>query len=125
MEQERKHEKRLIWGVLFMITGALILIYNLEIIPWRIERYLFTWQMLIVGVGLVSFLVKKNKIGGIILMALGGYLLIEEYNFLPYDFEKFFWPGILVLIGLTIIIQRDRFDEWSCRRKRKDNSLDE
>ena len=62
MEENARSEKRLIWGILFILAGAAILAFNLNIIPWVIEEYLFTWQALLIIIGLILFAVKSNKI---------------------------------------------------------------
>jgi len=121
MEGHRRYEKRLVWGILFMVAGAAILAANMNMIPWAIEEYLFTWQALLILIGLVLFAVKANKTGGIIMMAVGGFFMIEEYHFLPYNLEKFYWPAILILIGLAIIFQRDRFDQWKQWKDKKND----
>lgn len=115
MRQFNPSYNRLMWGVVFIIAGALILANNFDMLPWEFKEYLFTWQGILIAIGCVTLLTSRDAFPGIILIAIGGYFLIEEYHFLPYSLDKFFWPMILALIGLSIIFKRDKKGHFHSR----------
>lgn len=114
------NESRIFWGIAFILAGVIWISEYFGYIPWRVREYLFTWQALLIGLGLLSFFIKRNKIGGIILMGIGGYFMIEEFAWLPYNIDRFFWPGLLILVGIAFLLKRD---DWMPNNNTTENDL--
>ena len=92
METPKLHG-RVIIGLLLIILGALFVMRNYEILDFPYE-YL-TWEYFFILIGLLFFLLSRNKTAGVVFMAIGLFNLVPEL-----------WPLLLVLIGLFIIFGR-------------------
>ena len=92
------------------IAGVFLLLAGVGIILKKsgapLPEWLFTWEMLIILVGLYSGF--KSKFAGsfwALAMLTGGFLLANNY-FLHYDIDEYIWPGILILLGLIFIFPK-------------------
>lgn len=92
METPKLHG-RVIIGILLIILGALFVMRNYEILDFPYEY--FTWEYFFILIGLLFFLLSRNKTAGIVLIAIGLFNLVPEL-----------WPLLLVLVGLYIIFGR-------------------
>ncbi|NJK87218.1 MAG: cell wall-active antibiotics response protein, partial [Bacteroidales bacterium] len=72
------------------------------------KRYLFRWEVLLIGIGILSLFSNQKKGFGIILIAVGGAFYIRDYYELDYNFWQLFWPTMLIIIGFVIIFHHHR-----------------
>ena len=93
--------RRAILGVIFIIIGVILLLDNFYIIPWDIRYYFFTWQMILIGIGIFQ-LTTGNKKGAFILIGLGVFFWIPDY--MNIDFDDY-WPVILIIIGAGFFLK--------------------
>ena len=109
----RKHAfgRGRIWtGVFLLLIGvaALTKSFLIPVLP----EWLFTWQMLLILLGLFIG-IRHNFRGGVwfMLMLLGGIFLLNE--FYPGLIERrYIWPMALIVAGLFLIFKPRRKD-WS------------
>lgn len=94
-----KANRRAILGIVFILIGTVILLDNLYIID--IPRDVFTWQMIIVAIGLFQ-VVTGNYRSGLIVMAIGGFLWFIQYERLNF---RDYWPIILIIIGISFFLR--------------------
>ncbi|MBP1651714.1 MAG: putative transrane protein [Bacteroidetes bacterium] len=101
----RKHEKNgALRGVIILLVGVFLLLHNLDL---DIPEWIVSWQMLIMGIGLMIWIKSElRNVGGLIMMLIGSIFLIREYFYLPFDVDRFLWPGLLIIIGLLFIVFR-------------------
>lgn len=90
-------------AVLIIAAGVLLLISSLEIIPFNLSRYVISWQMLLIGIGVISILTSKEKVTGLILIAIGGIFLIAKMNYLSVPVWSILWPTVLIIIGVSLL----------------------
>ena len=113
MEMQPQNFKRsgrahLLLGIVLMFLGLFLIADLADIIPWRLRDFLFTWQALLIILGIV-FLSNKDKKGtGIILIAVGSFFLIPRVIDVPYCWRSMFWPAMLILLGLVVIFGSQR-----------------
>ncbi|MFN0032528.1 MAG: LiaF transmembrane domain-containing protein [Flavobacteriales bacterium] len=97
---------RLIGGLAVVMAGVLFLIreINHDLIP----EWVFTWQMLVIAVGVVGALKHKFRhIGWIIPILVGVTFLLRD--FAPwFQFRNLIWPIAIIAGGLFIIFHRSR-----------------
>ena len=108
MERESQNFKRsgrahLLLGIVLMFLGLFLIADMADIIPWRIRDFIFTWQALLILVGIIFISNKENKGTGIILIAVGGFFLLPRFFELPHYWRSMFWPSILIILGLVVI----------------------
>src|SRR5688572_32335264 len=96
----RQNGKGHIWtGVFILLIGiAALLRTSLDFPHW-----VFSWQMLLIGLGL--FIGLRHNFRGIawlILLLVGGVFLADELN-PDVNMRRYTWPFILIILGLFFI----------------------
>ncbi len=105
---EDDHRRGRIFAGLF-IAGAGVLFLAREM-GAMIPEWIFTWQMLLITIGLVSGLKHSfRNPGWLIMVGIGSAFMAKE--FLPqYDFSNYLWPILIIFAGLVIMLKpRRRF----------------
>ena len=107
-QREHRHlqSNRAIIGVILVLVGAFLIMRNTGILPGFINNIIFSWQMLLVTIGLVITLgSSENKTGGVIVMAVGAFFLLPKIFSLTFNINMF-WPSIFIIIGLILILTK-------------------
>lgn len=108
MERQPQNFKRsgrahLLLGIVLMFLGLFLIADLADIVPWRMRDFLFTWQALLIFLGIIFLSNKENKGTGVILIAIGSFFLLPRVLDLPYYWRSLFWPSMLILLGLVVI----------------------
>ncbi len=108
IDHERNHPNnvRIIIGIVFLTLGALLFADRLDIIPFAWNKYIFTWQSLLILIGLISLAKNESRTTGLVLIAIGGFFLTAKILGYHYPIKYFFWPTVFVAIGLIMIFQK-------------------
>lgn len=93
------------FGVLVIIIGFMILLHQLRMIPEKLDHIVFSWQMLLIVLGVYNLFFTQSRVFGYILISVGGFFIIPEIFTIPYNFTKNFWPVILIVVGLFIVFR--------------------
>ena len=136
MERQPQNFKRsgrahLLLGIVLMFLGLFLIADLADIVPWRMRDFLFTWQALLIFLGLVFLSNKDNKGTGLILITIGSFFLLPRFFDLPYYWRSLFWPSMLILLGLVVIFGSRRhgggstFFGGSRRRGSSEDYLDD
>jgi predicted membrane protein len=105
--EHRKSDKRFYFGVILIVVGVILILERLNLIPESMADMLISWQMLLVGIGLLS-LIGGNRTAGTIMIVIGATFMIPELVTVPQEVRRIYWPLILVAIGVVILMrQRD------------------
>ncbi|MFV0467313.1 MAG: LiaI-LiaF-like domain-containing protein [Dysgonomonas sp.] len=99
-------------GLVLVLIGIIFLLFNLNVLPAGLKPIFFSWQMLVVGVGLLIFS-GRNYIGGCIVMLVGLFFLLPELQAAyPDVFARFpemsmanSWPVVLIVVGIIIVFK--------------------
>ncbi|MFO7924632.1 MAG: DUF5668 domain-containing protein [Bacteroidales bacterium] len=94
----------IIGGVL-IIAGLLLAGDRLNLFPFRMRSIIFTWQMLLVVLGLIFLSKREGRLTGIILLCIGIFFLLPKFTILPVSAGRLFWPAMLVFVGLVILLK--------------------
>jgi predicted membrane protein len=107
---ERHHfrNNRAIIGVIFVLIGLFLVMRNTGFFPDFIDHVIFSWPMLLVGIGLVMTLGASEKTSGVIIMAVGGFFLIPLIFRETFHAYNMFWPSIFIIIGIIFIFTKRR-----------------
>lgn len=97
-------DKRTALGAIFIIIGILFLLDNLRLLPVEIPFYFFTWQMILVLIGIYQLL-SGNTRGGLFFIALGLIFWLPEY--FDIRFEDY-WPIVLIAVGIGFLVDKRR-----------------
>ncbi len=110
---EKRHEKRHeirknrvgILGLVLIVAGLLIIGEQFEMFPYRVRDILFTWQALLIALGLIFASRRDGRLTGLILILIGGFFLLPRFTVLPVSTLKLFWPVLLIFFGLVILFK--------------------
>lgn len=109
-QHPRLSHNRVVIGVILVLAGVLLIMKNAGFFSHFIEEVIFSWQMLLVTIGLVITIGSSgSKTGGIILMAVGAFFLIPEIFSEAFNIYNMFWPSIFIIIGVIFIFSRRRW----------------
>lgn len=107
---EHRSNKRAVLGIILVLVGAALIAFNLNLFSFGIRTIIFSWQMILIVIGLVFLISKENKTVGWILLAIGGFFLIPEIMNIPYSWgwRRLFWPLIFIIVGILILFRGSR-----------------
>jgi predicted membrane protein len=100
------NNNKIIIGVVLVLAGMFLVMKNTGIFPDFIDHIIFSWQMLLVVIGLVMTLGATEKTAGIIVMAVGGFFMIPLLFRETFHVYNMFWPAIFIIVGIIFIMSR-------------------
>jgi predicted membrane protein len=108
-------EKRHRWGkitagILLVVIGKLFLLRELGV---EIPYWIFSWKMLLVGIGLIIGVSHGFRSAGWLIPVLVGasFLMIDLYP--EMNIKSIIWPVLLIILGLFIIFKpRRKHHQW-------------
>lgn len=107
-DRHNDNSNRLMIGVLLIVAGAILIIQKTSMLPPGIDHFIdhiiFSWQMLLVAIGLVILVGSENKTPGIVLMSVGGFFLIPQLFSEYFRDFNFFWPALFIVIGIVLLV---------------------
>jgi predicted membrane protein len=123
---ESKHNngpqmKKYILGVIIIIAGCLLLLSNTGFLPYEIRHIIFSWQMLLIGIGIISLFSSESRTPGTILILIGGIFILPRVFDLSFNIMHLLWPVILIGIGVLILTKRLPRRHWQSRRHQLNN----
>lgn len=98
-------------GVVLVLAGLFLILRNTGIFPNFINRVIFSWQMLLIVIGLIMTVNSGKKTAGIIVMAVGGFFMIPLLFRQTFHMYSLFWPAIFIIAGVLFISSKGR--GWS------------
>ncbi len=116
-ESPKTNNKRIVIGLVLIAIAGLLFADNFNILPWNWEHYVFTWQMVLIVIGLISLAKNKSRTTGIVLISVGAFFLAAEFLNYPFGVRHLFWPAILAVIGVLLIVRQKNQRLFSGREK--------
>lgn len=110
-DEHHLSNNRVIIGVVLVLAGLFLVIRNTGFFPEFIDNVIFSWQMLLVVIGLVMTIGASEKTGGIIVMAVGGFFMIPLIFRESFHMYNMFWPAVFIIVGVIFISTKRR--GWS------------
>lgn len=117
LAMENKLNRRIFVGSIFLVIGILLTLDSLEVFNFELPSYVLRWHTFLIVLG-VFFATAREKVGlGITLIIIGSIFLIDrmsDYYYWDFYIEDIFklWPLALVGIGLSLILKRNRPEEY-------------
>lgn len=99
-----------VWtGIFLLIIGGAALL-KVMLVP--IPEWVFTWEVLLIGIGLfVGIRHKFHGVAWFVMMIIGGVFLIDEY-FTDVSLRRYLWPLGIIAVGLFFIFRPRRNRHW-------------
>jgi predicted membrane protein len=122
----RSGRAHLLLGIVLMFLGLFLIADLADIIPWRLRDFIFTWQALLIFLGLIFLSNKDNKGTGVVLIVIGSFFLFPRVINVPDYWRSLFWPTLLIILGLVVIFggRRSWGGTYFGGQKRKASSED-
>ncbi|MBL4559642.1 MAG: hypothetical protein COC06_10685 [Bacteroidales bacterium] len=109
-QHKSNSNNRAIFGVFLILFGCLLVLKNLDFIPYELRHVIFSWPSLLVGLGALFFFGKDDKTTGLVLMVAGGLFLMPVIFDWSFNWRGLFWPVMLIIIGVVVIRKRTDCD---------------
>ena len=104
-ENRPRTSKGAVFGIVMIFVGFALIANQFDLIPDRWHHLIFTWQSLLILLGVVFVTTREGRLTGYILMAVGGFFLLDEFGNVPGEVRRLFWPVLLILAGVLIIFK--------------------
>eukprot|EP01029_Cantina_marsupialis_P022135 TRINITY_DN53893_c0_g1_i1.p1 TRINITY_DN53893_c0_g1~~TRINITY_DN53893_c0_g1_i1.p1 ORF type:complete len:238 (+),score=26.18 TRINITY_DN53893_c0_g1_i1:83-796(+) len=98
---------RAIFGIFLILFGCLLVLKNLDFIPYELRHMIFSWPGLLIGLGALFFFGKEDKTTGIVLMAVGGVFMFPIIFDWSFNWRGLFWPVVMIVVGVVVIRKRN------------------
>ena len=92
-------------GIVLVIVGGALILKNMGFVPDCVKNIIFSWQMLLVVIGVVTTLASGEKTNGVVVMAIGAFFLIPKIFRETFDIN-IFWPAIFIVVGIILICSK-------------------
>jgi len=103
---------RFIIGILLIIAGFILILRKTTVLPEPLDHFIddiiFSWQMLLIVIGVITIAGSDNKTPGIVLISVGGFFMIPELFTDFFRSFNFFWPALFIVIGVVLLINSKR-----------------
>jgi predicted membrane protein len=103
MEKGSVSNKRILFGLFLIALGGFWILVKLDVIPDTWDDILISWKMLLIGIGIFSW-IGGNRTAGTILVVIGGFFLIPDLIRIPYEIRRIGWPLLIIGIGVALLL---------------------
>lgn len=98
-------KSKLLMGLFIVVAGFLFLFNRLDLLSDSFADIVFSWQMLVLAIGIIAVgSYVRNVVGWILIIVGGGFLLADIAGF-SAGFHEIFWPALVIIIGVSIILK--------------------
>lgn len=105
METSTSNRKFL--GMLFLILGGILLLRFMNILPFNIPYYFFSWKTILIALGVLLIFTERSKTTGIILFSIGAIFLARDIFRVDFrDMMQVAIPVLLLVVGLVFLMPR-------------------
>jgi predicted membrane protein len=94
-----------LFGLILILAGLVIIGDQFDMFSLRARDILFTWQTLLIIIGVIFLSKQDGKLTGTILIIIGVFFILPKFAVVPYNYLKLFWPTLLIFLGLFILIR--------------------
>jgi predicted membrane protein len=90
-------------GLLVIVAGLLLLARNTGFLDPAVSRIVFSWEMLLIAIGVINIFWRQSFWSGLMLIGVGGFFLLVNFYHMPFSTWQIFLPAIIILVGLQMI----------------------
>ncbi len=99
----RRHRNNGMGGFILIIVGLIFLLKRLNL---QLPQWLFSWEMILIIIGLaVGIKHRFRNFAWIVLMGIGGVFLADDIFNFNVDLHRFIWPVGIILVGILIVFR--------------------
>lgn len=97
------------FGFILILLGALFLAFNFGVLETAWRKVLFSWQMFLVIVGLITIF-HRHIFNGLLFISIGFFFVLprlaivapETFSWVGADFLQTYWPVLLIVAGVLV-----------------------
>lgn len=115
--------KKVVLAAFLIGAGVLALLSNFNVLPLEVRHIIFSWQMLLIAIGIVMLFGRHKFRSGIILIVLGTAFLIPKIIDFPLNTNLVLWPAILIAIGFMVLFKGNNKIEESFKHEFSEESM--
>jgi len=93
-------------GIVVIVAGLLLLLFNVGLISPSLKHIFFSWQMLLIVIGVISLLSSENHTPGYVLLLIGTIFLLPRIFEFTFNVSHLLIPTILIAIGIILLLRR-------------------
>lgn len=93
------------YGLLCLALGGIWLLHSMELLPWRVSDYVFSWRFLLVIIGLFAVAKNNRSVFGLLVLSAGLLGSVTYFWQLPEGWETFLPPIALIAVGAVLILR--------------------
>jgi predicted membrane protein len=121
----RNSRAHLLLGIILVLLGVAVMAEIFDAVPWRMRNIIFSWQMILIVLGVIFISGNDNKSTGYILLGIGAFFILPRFFDVPHYWRSLFWPSLLILVGLLILFGRTRRSQVTREKSEGDDLLDD
>lgn len=99
-------EKRFVLGGLLILVGVVLLAGRFD--HGLLPHWLFSWQMIIIAIGVFSLLTHEHPTPGFIMIGVGSIFLVNRYFYPVFHNFMQWWPVVFIIAGVLVIFSLSR-----------------
>jgi predicted membrane protein len=119
----RNTTAHLLLGIILVLMGLAVLAEIVDAVPWRMRDIIFSWQMILIVLGIIFIAGQDSKSTGYILLGIGAFFILPKFLDTPNYWRNLFWPSLLIIFGLVIIFGKGGSRGSKGPRFRKENVM--
>jgi len=100
--------KTVMFGLMLITFGIFWMLKRFEMLAPIVERAVFSWQALVIAIGLVNVVNGSARVFGLLLMLVGSFFLLMRLSVFPADYSAAFWPALIIMLGVIVIFSSKR-----------------
>lgn len=122
-------DKRHLTGLILVMIGLVLIIDNIKFMPDFIPWWVWSWQFLLITIGIFSLLTSDKVAPGVVLIGIGSIFLLSDIlpELWPGFFDLFadntnlFWYLVLIVVGASLILRKktDHSDSGQSHSRRR------
>lgn len=104
MSNDRKLSSSFWVGAIILTLGSLLLLDKMDMLDF--PRWLFSWKVMLIGIGLIVGINRNFQgIGWLVMILVGSFFLVDDIPGFPIDLDRYAFPVGIIIIGLFIVFR--------------------
>lgn len=120
----KKHNGRSYLGILLIFIGFIFFLDNLNLLDFDISKYFFSWQAILIYVGIAIIVTKGKTATGLLLILIGLISLTGNiFHLSLHSIINEYWPVLLIILGIYLIFKSSNIRGLSYKNKQSTDPL--
>ena len=104
MTRHQTTDSRVWIGIVLVLLGGYFLLRNLDLIPYFLPYWLFSWETVFILIG--GSMLATGRREGLVFLGIGTFFILPDILDVPHFRMRDWWPLILIAVGISIFLRR-------------------